>query len=144
MNISEKTKRMKSKKAFTLVELVIVIAILSILAAIAIPVITTTLNATKVSTLESNSATVEMLLKEAINTSKAEIKNIKYNSVDVTSATVKDVLIQNNIDTNVMNVQRIGGVDYAISWDNVIEGVVLISGSGISGYNLSTKICSLS
>lgn len=144
MNIKERIKKVKSKKAFTLVELVVVISILAILASIAIPVITTAINSSKLSTLQSNSATVEMLIKEAINTSKAEIKNIKYNGKDLSSATVEDVLIQNNVDLSVLSVQKIGGVDYAIKWDNTVRGTVIVSGAGITAYDPSTaKIATL-
>ena len=79
MTMQQKIQAKKSKKGFTLVELVIVIAILAILAAIAIPVITTTINSAKISTMESDTATLNMLLKEAVNTSKASMSNTTWN-----------------------------------------------------------------
>ena len=101
MTMMQKIQAKKSKKGFTLVELVIVIAILAILAAIAIPVITTTINSSKLSTMKSDAATTDMLLKEAINTSRASIytttykgKNFKENEADIT---VQLVLEENNI-----------------------------------------------
>ena len=143
MNFTEKIKKSRSKKAFTLVELVIVISILAILASIAIPVITSTINASKLSTMESNSATIEMLIKEAVNTSKGEIENIKYNGKDLSTATVEDVLIESNVDLSVLNVQRIGGLDYAISWDGVTKGTIIISGTGITEYDATVLVSTL-
>lgn len=143
MNLTEKIKKSRSKKAFTLVELVVVISILAILASIAIPVITSTINSSKISKMQSNSATVEMLIKEAINTSKAEIKNIEYNGEDLATATVEDVLLQNEMDLSVLDVQRIGGVEYAIHWDNVFQGTVIISGTGITAYDATVQISTL-
>ncbi|MBQ3691816.1 MAG: type II secretion system protein [Clostridia bacterium] len=142
MLMSNKLKSVKSKRAFTLIELVVVIAVLGVLAAIAIPVITTSINAAKISTMESNAATVEMLLKEAVNTSKASMTTV-YNNQRVINATVEDVLIQNNIDLEVMSVQRIGKLDYAIYWDNTAQGTSLHTGTNMSAYNIKTKVASL-
>ena len=142
MLMSSKLKSVKSKKAFTLVELVIDIAVLGVLAAIAIPVITTTINSAKLSTLESDSATVEMLLKEAINTSKAGMKT-EYNNKRVINATVADVLIQNNVDLDVMGVHDIGGQSYAIYWETTAQGTSIHSGTGISAYDINTSVARL-
>ena len=65
--VLQKLQAKKNKKGFTLVELVIVIAILAILASIAIPVVISTINSANVSTFTSDTATMEMLLKAAIN-----------------------------------------------------------------------------
>ena len=134
--------RKNSKKAFTVVELVIVIAVLGLLAAIAVPVITTSINSSKLSVMESDAATVEMLLKEAINCSKVKL-NTLYNNKTVSNATVKDVLIQNHIEDSVMEVKTIGGVKYAIYWDTTTQGTSLHSGNGLTPYNVNTTIASL-
>ena len=146
MIMSERIKvaqdKKNSKKAFTLVELVIVIAVLAVLAAIAIPVITTSINSTKISVMESDAATVEMLLKEAINCSKVQL-NTLYNNQRVVNASVKDVLIQNHIDDSVMEVKKIGDLQYAIYWDSMQQGTSLHSGTSITKYNVDTKIAAL-
>ena len=118
MTMQQKLQAKKSKKGFTLVELVIVIAILAILAAIAIPVITTTINSSKLSTMESDKATVNMLLKEAVNTSKASIKTTKWGEgKDYTTATVDDVLAYNDLRTDdAFFTRHIGGEDYTLVW----------------------------
>lgn len=143
MNMKEKFLKKNSKKAFTMVELVVVIAVLAALAAIAIPVITTSINASKRSVLDSDSATVELLLKEALATYKADIKNVKYNNQPAYAATVGDVLKENQIDLNIMSVRKIGGVEYAIYWNNAIEGTYLKSGTGITEFSMTTKVASL-
>ncbi|MBQ3969982.1 MAG: prepilin-type N-terminal cleavage/methylation domain-containing protein [Clostridia bacterium] len=101
MTMMQKIQAKKSKKGFTLVELVIVIAILAILAAIAIPVITTTINSSKLSTMKSDMATTDMLLKEAINTSKASIYTTTYKGLNfkdnADTITVQVVLEENNV-----------------------------------------------
>lgn len=142
MLMSSKLKSVNSKKAFTLLELVIVIAVLGVLAAIAVPVITTSINSAKLSTMESNAATVEMLLKEAINTSKVGMKTT-YNNQRVINASVEDVLIENNIDLQVMEVQQIGKENYAIYWETTAQGTSIHSGTGISAFDISTKVSEL-
>ena len=113
----QKVQAKRSKKGFTLVELVIVIAILAILAAIAIPVITTTINSSKLSTMESDKASVNMLLKEAINTSKASITTTTWNGQKAAEASVKDVLEENDIRTDAdFFTRHIGGEDYVLVW----------------------------
>lgn len=142
MLMSRKLKSVNSKKAFTLVELVIVIAVLGILAAIAVPVITTSINSTKISVMESNAATVEMLLKEAINTSRVGMK-VEYNNNNVANATVKDVLIENDIDLDVMAVHKIGREDYAIYWETTTQGTTLHSGTGVTAFDINTSVADL-
>lgn len=130
MTMMQKIQAKKSKKGFTLVELVIVIAILAILAAIAIPVITSTINASKLSTMESDRTTIDMLVKEAINTSKASIMTTTYNGNDATAATVDDVLTENGlVAADLLAVRRIGGVDYQIVWDDDADNTVIQGGT---------------
>lgn len=142
MLMLDKLKEKNSKKAFTLVELVIVIAVLGILAAIAVPVITSMLNSARLSTLKSNSTTVDMVIKEAVNAYKVGLKT-EYNNKPVTTATVKDVLIQNGVKLDVMEKQTINKVDYAIYWDKDTQAVSVHSGTNITAYNIDQKIADI-
>ena len=143
MTMMQKIQAKKSKKGFTLVELVIVIAILAILAAIAIPVITTTINSAKLSTMESDTATLNMLLKEAINTSKAHMTNTKWNGQTAAEASVADVCAENNIiDGDDYYTRHIGGTDYTMVWtgdDNlaISGGEYTAEGDPIQGKNIA-------
>ena len=131
MTMQQKLQAKKSKKGFTLVELVIVIAILAILAAIAIPVITTTINSAKISTMESDTASLNMLIKEAINTSKASIKTTKWNDNTADAASVHDVCVENGIEDTTNYYERtIGGSTYTMVWKAVsgADGDLQVSG----------------
>ncbi len=130
MTMMQKIQAKKSKKGFTLVELVIVIAILAILAAIAIPVITTTINSSKISTMESDCTTIDMVLKDAVNVSKASISTTTYNGNTADVATVADVFTENNLDaTTLLDTRTIGGVDYQICWDDNLDSAVISGGA---------------
>ena len=84
-----------------------------IVAAVVIPVVTTTTNSSKLSVLESDTATMNMLYKEAVNNYKAKIDYVTYNGKKVDEATIGDVLDENNIDYNSKFFERtIGGVTY--------------------------------
>ena len=134
MTMMQKMQAKKSKKGFTLVELVIVIAILAILAAIAIPVITTTINSAKLSTLDSDKTTVDMVLKECINTYKTGNTVTKYNGATADSCTVASVFKEQNLDESILNDRVIGGSHYRIVWSNgacsISSGATAIS-SGV-------------
>ena len=142
MIMKERLKAKRAKNGFTLVELVIVIAILAILAAIAIPVITTTINSAKMSVLESDSATVEMIFKEALAAYKTDIKTT-YKGKPAKTATLSEVLEENNIDLKIMSKRKIGGIDYCIYWDNATEGTVIKSGMAASTLNLGKHVYDL-
>ena len=129
MTMIQKMQAKKSKKGFTLVELVIVIAILAILAAIAIPVITTTINSSKMSVLESDTATVNMLVKEAVNNRAANISTTKYAGTEATSddLTVHMVLAANDIDdADDFYARSIGGTTYTMGYTTTGDGALSI------------------
>lgn len=135
----QKVQAKRSKKGFTLVELVIVIAILAILAAIAIPVITTTIKSAKLSTMESDATTLNMLVKEAINTSKAEIKATTWNDQDYTQVTISDICAENDIDdSGEFYTRHISGGEYSIAWDDAAKNIgVMGDGYDFSGTPLT-------
>ena len=83
------------------------------------------------------------VMKEALSAYRTEIKYPKYNSKAPYAATVSDVLVENQIDPSVMSIRRIGGKEYCIYWDNLVEGAYIKSGTGITEYNLSTRVASL-
>ena len=145
MTMQQKIQAKKSKKGFTLVELVIVIAILAILAAIAIPVITTTINSAKISTMESDTASLNMLIKEAVNTSKASITTTTWNKKTAAEATVGDVCAENGIDDSDNYYSRkIGNATYTMVWVKVSndDGDLRVSGEGdneVSGDAVTDK-----
>lgn len=145
MTMMQKMQAKKSKKGFTLVELVIVIAILAILAAIAIPVITTTINSSKMSTMQSDCATVNMLVKEAINTSKAEIKTTTwdgsaYSTADLGAILKENDLIAANDATSVTSfcTRTIGGVEYKMVFTDAKN--VAVSGGSISAMSVRVAL----
>lgn len=119
----QKLQAKKSKKGFTLVELVIVIAILAILASIAIPVVISTINSANVSTFTSDTATMEMLLKAAINEQIADVQTTYTNADDneVTTGGDESVSIAQIAHTNGFNIENlekeIDGVMYGMVWD---------------------------
>lgn len=107
-----------NKKGFTLVELVIVIAILAILVAIAIPSISTTINSAKLSTMESDTQTLDMLLKTAVNEMESESLKTMYNGSQVGPGTkVEDVMIESMIP-DIELTRNIGNVTYYMVWKN--------------------------
>lgn len=136
-NITKKN----SKKGFTLIELVIVIAILAILAAIAIPVVTTTIHSAQMSVMESDAATLNMLLKTAVNEMENEVQPTMYNSKVVSPSTnVNDVMIENNI-SDIEFTRKIGGVDYYLVWNKKGVEVSQVSTQLLSN---STTLATLS
>ena len=124
-------KSKKSKKGFTLVELVIVIAILAILAAVAIPVITTTMKSAKISVMQSNVGTLNMLVKEAINTSKIDMKATRWNDKDIYHVTIHDICVENGIDDEAEDFysQTISGDPYEIVWTD--DHNIALQGEGL-------------
>lgn len=120
MTMIEQINRKRSKKGFTLVELVIVIAILAILAAIAIPVINTVIISAKMSVLESDCVTLQMLMDEAIMTYRYGNRSVTYNGKPVGEATYKDVILEAGLDYNDFDTfdkpRKIGKMKYYIYW----------------------------
>lgn len=120
--VLQKLQAKKNKKGFTLVELVIVIAILAILASIAIPVVISTINSANVSTFTSDTATMEMLLKAAINEQIADVQTTYTDGTsEVTTGGDESVTIAQIAHTNGFSTENltkeIDGVRYGMVWD---------------------------
>ena len=81
----EKMRNAKKRKGFTLIELIVVIAILGILAAIAIPRLTGAQDRARTSTHEANVATLKSAANIAVAENGAPGKSITWNSVSNTA-----------------------------------------------------------
>ncbi len=108
----------KSKKGFTMIELIIVIAVIAILAGIAVPVISSVMRSSKLSVFESDSKTVEMMLSDALMQYEAGDKHTKYNNAPASLSTkVEDIMKANDLN-DIEYSQKIGGVMYYMTWSN--------------------------
>ncbi len=105
----------------------------------------------KLSTMESDTATLNMLTKEAVNTSKASIKATQWNGKTAAEATIHDICIENGIDDSQGYYSRnIGGDTYSMVWTDSSYGYggdLKISGKGYSAsgmeFNGSVRISDL-
>ncbi len=117
-----------SKKGFTLVELVVVVAILAILAAIAIPVISSTVKSSQLSSSQSNAQTIEIAIKEA----RAAIStgdNSVFPSASSGKITVADVASTKKIGGAMDEIYTIDGDQYKCHWDKSDNKVYYICGT---------------
>ena len=123
---------------------VIIVLLLIIIAIIAIPVVNSSIQSSELSTMESDAAVVNLLVKEAINTYKADIKTTSFNGKPASEATVGDVLAENGMEDCELS-RSIVGNQYSMVFDGdtilVSGGDKKISGTEIS---LNTTIVSLS
>lgn len=77
-----------NKKGFTLVELVIVVAVMAVLVAVAIPTVSSITGSAKKSVGETNARTIESMLK----LKEAELAKVKDGTVTLNAAEVKEAL----------------------------------------------------
>ena len=107
----------KSRKGFTLIELVIVIAILAIISAIAIPVIVTSINSSKLSVMESDCSSIQILLDSAVTEYDSGACNTVYNGHVICGNTkISDILKEHHME-NVEFSREIGGIEYHMAWE---------------------------
>lgn len=127
MNKAISKARKNNKKGFTLVELVIVIAILAILSALVIPLISTTIGAAKFSVMESDSETLDMLIAECKSNAVACNRVVTYGKTGVTAslATVGDICYSNQIDTKA---NASGDTFFTRTFDNTTYQMVYSNG----------------
>ncbi len=115
----KKAMAKRNKKGFTMIELIIVIAILAILAAIAIPVINTTVNSAKLSSMESDTQTLDMLLKAAVTEMESDTGHAIYNNAPVGPGTnINDIMVESHIPTDLEFSRTIGNVTYYMVWED--------------------------
>ena len=71
----------------------------------------------QLSVLESDTATMSMLIKEAVNTYKARITTTKWNGKTAAEATVHDICVENDIDdSGEFYTRTIAGIEYSMVW----------------------------
>lgn len=110
---NQPTDFVKSKKGFTLVELVVTICILATLAAIALPVIAYTLESSLKSKAKTNAHSIEVAIKEA-NSLLGAKDSLKYANASSNSIKISEVVKANNIGNAFEPVDVYGTVYYPV------------------------------
>lgn len=130
------TLRNKSKKGFTLVELVVVIAILATVAAIAIPIVTYELHTSKKNAAVANARTIEYAIKEA-KAAQSVGDTTLYTNIKTTPVKISDVASKKGIKDTFKPVDYLG-TTYTPAWSD--GKVYFVNGtSTIDGLTLTTK-----
>ena len=96
--------------------------------------------------MESDTASLNMLIKEAVNTSKASITTTKWAGKGAAEASVADICAENGIDDSENYYTRtIGGSSYSMVWVKVgdLEDGNLEVKQADSGITGATTIASL-
>lgn len=130
------TLQKQNKRGFTLVELVVTIAILAILCGIAIPIVAYRLDQTVKNSAISNARTIEYAIKEAQAAQAAEDTTI-YPNVKTTPITISEVATRKAIKDAFAPV-KYKGVEYKPAWSD--GRVYFVTGSTtIDGATLTSK-----
>lgn len=117
-------QKLRSKKGFTLMEMLIVVAIIAILVAIAIPAFNSSLNKARLATDEAN---IRAAYAEAM-----------VNFLDKNSAEEVESTAVTTIGKNTDAALKIGGIAAGI-WDKGATVVVKISEDGLPTINITPK-----
>lgn len=117
-----------NKKGFTLVELVVVIAVLLILAAIAIPTVSGIIDKANRATDEANAKSIETAIKYAITQNEISKNDATYTAV----SDIKGALQLSGSSTSILTCKRNG---YSFYYDNANGSVVSASTKPDSAVN---------
>ena len=133
-----------NKKGFTLVELVIVVAVMAVLVAVAIPTVSSIVNSAKDSTNDSNARTIESMIKlaeaeadgtapgaqavfDALSDAKLGIKDATF-QYDIVAGTVE---YNTSAATKANETMKIAfDKDGALTVDSITEKTPASSGTG--------------
>ena len=131
-----KNKNTNSKKGFTLIEIIVTVAIMAILAGIAIPVIGYRLDQSIKNTALTNAHTIEYAIKEAQAAQGARDTSI-YPTANTTPIRISDVSTTKSI-TNAFDPITYRNVTYNPAWCN--GKVYFVNGTtSIDGETLMSK-----
>ena len=117
-----------NKKGFTLAELLIVVAIIAVLTAIAIPVFTGQLNKSKYAVDESNARSIYAEMAADFMANGAEKQNVsfKLSASKITSGTKGSIVVtEADGTTNTYTFNGMTNIDFTVGAGNVAPKVVI-------------------